>query len=386
MSVAEPESSEELSDLLRECASRRENIRLFGNSTKYAMGGPVTDSDRAISMAGLRRVLCYEPHDLTISVEAGHPFKGLQCLLAKHGQMVALDPPFSEHATVGGVIATNGNGPMRRAFGTARDLVIGMKFATLEGRTVQTGGMVVKNVAGLDMAKIMIGSFGTLAAITSVNFRLHSLPDATETFLYSFPDLEAALMKRDAVLRSPLQPIAVDVLSPAIAIRFGRRGHVLAIRAAGYEAVLRRYRREFSDSEILSSDQDRSLWTQIQEFPSDFLARHPEGVIIRVSTTLNAINLLPKTVSGSYICRAGSGITYMYFPSWTAAAPWWRKMEGERWPAVVEFATNETKLDQTLWRIPNSGPEAQSFMVMQKIKQMFDSNQLLNAKRLYGRI
>ena len=88
--------------------------------------------------------------------------------------MVPLDPPFSAGATVGGVVASNSSGPRRRLYGTARDLVIGMQFATLEGKLVQSGGMVVKNVAGLDMAKLMIGSFGTLAAIAVVNFKLHA--------------------------------------------------------------------------------------------------------------------------------------------------------------------------------------------------------------------
>ena len=77
--------------------------------------------------------------------------------------MIALDPPFSAQATVGGVVASNSSGPMRRGFGTARDLVIGMTFAMLDGKLVKTGGMVVKNVAGLDMGKLLIGSFGTLA-------------------------------------------------------------------------------------------------------------------------------------------------------------------------------------------------------------------------------
>ena len=91
--------------------------------------------------------------------------------------MIPLDPPFAQDATVGGVLAANQSGPRRRGYGTARDMVIGMTFATLEGKLIQTGGMVVKNVAGLDMAKMMIGSFGTLAAIATVNFRVH--PDAS---------------------------------------------------------------------------------------------------------------------------------------------------------------------------------------------------------------
>ena len=105
-------------------------------------------------------------------MEAGLPFAELNAQLAKNGQTIPLDGPWSETATVGGMVAANISGARRRRYGAARDLVIGMTFATLEGKLVETGGMVVKNVAGLDMGKLMIGSFGTLAAIVSVNFRV----------------------------------------------------------------------------------------------------------------------------------------------------------------------------------------------------------------------
>src|SRR5581483_1665562 len=192
---------------------------------KRFMAGPDPHADLVISAAGLRRVLQYEPNDLTISVEAGMRFGELQAVLAERGQMIALDPPFCTQATVGGVIAANSSGSMRQAFGTARDLVIGMSFAMLDGKIVKTGGMVVKNVAGLDMGKLMIGSFGTLAAITSVNFRLHSRPEQMRTFVFSFDSLDAAIEKRDAILGSVLQPTAIDLVSSD--------GYLLAVRAGG---------------------------------------------------------------------------------------------------------------------------------------------------------
>src|ERR1700730_19456613 len=100
------------------------------------------------------RILQYEPRDLTISVEAGMRYADLSSVLAKNRQMIPLDPPFANNATIGGIVAANSSGPRRRLYGAARDLVIGMKFATLEGKLVKCGGMVVKNVAGLDMGKL----------------------------------------------------------------------------------------------------------------------------------------------------------------------------------------------------------------------------------------
>lgn len=350
------------------------------------MAGKVEAADVSISTRNLNKLLAYEPRDLTVSIEAGMEFRRLQALLKENGQMIALDPPFSERATVGGVVSSNCSGPMRRAFGTARDLVIGMKFATLEGKLIETGGMVVKNVAGLDMGKLMIGSFGTLAAITSLNFRVHSLPETTETYLFPHPELLDALKDRDRIITGVLQPVAVDIISPAIALRLGYRGHLLALRVGGREALLARYRRELPNGERLQGLDEARFWSAIREFPSVFLDEHSEGVIARVSTTLSGIAQLPKTVAGSFISRAANGVSYFYFGNWPVAAPWWRKVEEMRLPGVIEHAPVEIRRNQNLWSGGNSGPEQAAFVMMEKVKQLFDPDRLLNPRRLYGRI
>src|SRR5690349_8680560 len=172
----QPQTAEDLAAVLAASASKRQTIEVGGAFSKRAGAGPANGADVTLSTAGLTKVLAYEPRDLTISVEAGMRYADLQQVLAPNHQIVPLDPPFSNQATIGGIVASNSSGPRRRLYGTARDLVIGMKFATLEGKLIQTGGMVVKNVAGLDMGKIMIGSFGTLAAIAVVNFKLQPKP------------------------------------------------------------------------------------------------------------------------------------------------------------------------------------------------------------------
>ena len=181
-----PESPEELAEAMGWAGSRRQAIELGGHFSKRLMGGPVAAAEMTISTSAMRRVRQYEPRDLTISVEAGISYCELSRLLAEHRQMIPLDPPFADTATIGGIVAANCSGPRRRLYGTARDLVIGMQFATLEGKLVESGGMVVKNVAGLDMGKLMIGSFGTLAAIAVVNFKVIPQPPCERTFRFSF--------------------------------------------------------------------------------------------------------------------------------------------------------------------------------------------------------
>jgi glycolate oxidase FAD binding subunit len=381
-----PSSVRDLTTILKEASAEQQTIEIAGNNSKRLMGGPTTPAETKINTSGLRRVLKYEPNDLTISVEAGMPFADLQALLAKNRQMVALDPPFFAKATVGGVVATNGSGPMRRCYGTARDQVIGMKFATLAGKQVSTGGMVVKNVAGLDIGKLMIGSFGTLAVITSINFRLHPMPEQTHTFLFSFSELDELVEKRNSILYSVLRPIALDIISPAAATRLGLRGNVLAMRAGGSAKVLARYERELQGATRLTGAEDTIFWTQIREFPGDFLRRQPSGVVLRISTRISDLISLLRLVSGACICRAASGIAYVYSNSWQGVSALWRASAENGWSAVVEFAPLETRINRELWLLGTTKESGEAFAMMKKVKHMFDPGMLLNRSRLYGRI
>lgn len=381
-----PASAEELARTIEEAARTSKTITTVGNNSKRLMGGPILRPDVVISTTRLNRVLQYEARDLTISVEAGMPFADLQNLLAERGQMIALDPPFWDQSTIGGIVASNSSGPMRRGFGTARDLIIGMTFITVDGKIIKAGGMVVKNVAGLDMAKLMIGSFGTLAIMTSINFRVHSLPCEMHTFLLAFKALDRAIEKRNSIIRSPLQPISIDLVSPTAAARFGCRGYLLAVRASGSGAVLARYARELVGSMEISDDEDRAFWRQLREFPANFLDQQPEGVVVRISTTLQEISTVMRLIPAASISRAASGITYAYFTSWQEVQPLWTAALGHGWNVVVEFAPDEIRNEKELWPVLHSPAQAEGFAMMKKVKQMFDPENLLNRSRLYGRI
>ncbi len=247
MNLVAPRSPEELASVLAGAAANKQTITLGGRFSKNRMAGPVEASAVSITTSALTRVRSYEPHDLTISVEAGLPFAELTRLLAENGQMIPLDPPFADEATIGGVVASNCSGPRRRLYGTARDLVIGMTFATLEGKLIQSGGMVVKNVAGLDMGKLMIGSFGTLAAMAILNFKLLPMPQVERFFLLSFDKLESAIAARDKILNSVLQPASLDLLNAKAAQILGWSGCILAVQAGGNAAVIDRYERELRE-------------------------------------------------------------------------------------------------------------------------------------------
>lgn len=363
-----PARPEELAQCLAEAASRKQRITLIGNSTKCLMGGPVTESDLTISTSSINTVLDYEPRDLTISVGAGMTYCELTRVLAEHRQMIPLDPPFSERATLGGIIAANTSGPRRRLYGSARDMVIGMTFATLEGKLIKTGGMVVKNVAGLDMGKLMIGSFGTLAAIATLNFRVYPMPPGTRTFVQDFDQVADVMAARDSILKSRLQPGAIDIIKSD-----GR--YQLAIQAGGSPAVLDRYSRELSSMRVLAEEAEQFFWRGIEETTPQFLAKNANGAVLRVSCLLAEVGSVLESLPAQAVARAGSGVCYGYFPNATEL-----KHPSIR-TSLVEFAPANYRQAAELWPRPGN-----DFAMMKKIKEMFDPQSLLNRGRLYGRI
>jgi glycolate oxidase FAD binding subunit len=373
-----PGSAEELAECLADANARNRRITVCGNSTKDRMGGPISPSDVTISTRALNKVLQYNPRDLTISVGAGISYCELSGILAEHRQMIPLDPPFaegasiSERATIGGIVAANTSGPRRRLYGSARDMVIGMTFATLEGKLIRTGGMVVKNVAGLDMGKLMIGSFGTLAVMTSLNFRLHPMPEAQRTFVQDFEQMTDVMAARDEVLKSPLQPAAIDVLKSGGAYR-------LAIQAGGSPAVLDRYSRELSRARVVEGAEEEALWRGIREATPQFLREHASGAVVRVSCVLSDVGRVLDSLPVLASARAGSGVCYGYFEQ--APGPSHDLRHPAIGTSVVEFAPQSFRESNELWPRPGN-----DFAMMKKIKDMFDPQGLLNRGRLYGRI
>jgi glycolate oxidase FAD binding subunit len=376
-----PSTPAELADALRAADSRGQTILLEGAASKTMMGGPRNEAEVRITTTALKRVLEYDPRDLTVSVEAGLPWREFRALLEENRQMVPLDPPFAEEATVGGVIAANLSGPRRRLYGTARDQVIGMKFATLEGQVVESGGMVVKNVAGLDFQKILTGSYGTLAAIASVNFRVAPCPEASATFLLAEDSAKGLAALRDRVLTGVLQPAAVDALNPAAAARAGRSGFLLAVRAGGTARVLDRYASELAGAVRLEGDQEREFWRAVEEFAPAWMRERPEGAVARVSHKLPQMAAVLESAPGPAAARGGNGVAWLCFDGAGSLADWLGSTSGRGWNRAVEYSGAAVKARIDLW--PDPGDD---FAVMQQIKQMFDPKGLLNRGRLYGRI
>jgi glycolate dehydrogenase FAD-binding subunit len=196
----------------------------WGGGTAAAVGMPPARAGLVLALTRLRAIVEHEPGDLTVTAQAGLKLAELQSALRARGQWLSLDPPDGDRATLGGVLAANASGPRRHLYGTARDLLIGVTVVTADGSIVRGGGRVVKNVAGYDLPKLFIGSYGTLGVIVEATLKLRPLPDHEQLVAVRFERLKDAGAAVRALLGSDLIPNAIDLLDAASAAAIGLDG------------------------------------------------------------------------------------------------------------------------------------------------------------------
>jgi glycolate oxidase FAD binding subunit len=207
-----PDKAEQVAAVLHFASEHRLALIPRGYGTKISLGTRPRRYDIALSVRELKRVIHYEPADLTIGVEAGMTLAEFQTLVGKNGLWLPLDPRGGAESSIGGIIAANAAGPLRQGFGGPRDMVIGLKIATTDGKIAKTGGRVVKNVAGYDLGKLLTGSMGTLGVIVEANLKLFPKPPERATFAIPVGSMDAARDLRRSILRSPLDPMRLLLL------------------------------------------------------------------------------------------------------------------------------------------------------------------------------
>jgi glycolate oxidase FAD binding subunit len=211
--LARPGSVEEAGQVLAAAAADGLAVAFVGGASKLGLGNPPERVDLVVSTERLDQVLEHAAGDLVVRVQGGARLADLQAALAPAGQWLALDPP-EPGATVGGVVAANASGPRRLRYGTVRDLIIGITVVLADGTVARAGGKVVKNVAGYDLAKLFCGSLGTLGLIAEATFRLHPLPAAAAVVTLELDRPERTWAAVGPLLRSALEPSAVELTWP----------------------------------------------------------------------------------------------------------------------------------------------------------------------------
>jgi glycolate oxidase FAD binding subunit len=236
-----PGSIEEIAAVMALASEVGRSVTPWGGGTAASVGMPTAGAGLIMGLRRMARILDHEPGDLTATVEAGMTVEAFQTALRSRGQWLSLDPADADRATVGGVLATNAYGPRRHLYGTARDLLIGVTVVTADGAVVKGGGKVVKNVAGYDLPKLFIGSFGTLGVIAEATVKLRPLAEQEELVSVRFERLKDAGAAVKAVAASDLIPNAVELLDGAAAagagLAAGSTGSSGAVLVVGFDGI-----------------------------------------------------------------------------------------------------------------------------------------------------
>lgn len=221
-----PRSAEKVAEALAEARRAGQAVIPVGGGRLLGMGDLPERWDVALQTRGLNRILAVTPADLTLSVEAGVTLEEVDAALAPVGQHLPIDPPGGPGQTVGGALASGVTGPLRQRFGAPREFVIGLRVALPDGRLAASGGRVVKNVSGYDLAKLHLGALGSLGVIVAVSFKVFPRPaeDVTVAHTGGDPWAEAA-----RALALPGPPVALEIeRAGTVRARFWGHGRGLA--------------------------------------------------------------------------------------------------------------------------------------------------------------
>ncbi|HEX2686412.1 MAG TPA: FAD-binding oxidoreductase, partial [Kofleriaceae bacterium] len=333
----------------------------------------------------------YAPADMVVVVEAGVTLAALQEAVGAHGQRLALDPPWPERATIGGLVATGAFGPLRARYGSVRDLIIGVTLVRADGEIAHGGGKVVKNVAGFDLPKLACGSLGTLGLIARAAFRLHPRPEATASVLVAGLRAEAVVALLAATRNAQLEPARVVALtaspsSPPSPPSGDRFDLVLGFEGFG-RGVEQQVARTLelagagSPAQRLDDDAAMALWRRHDA------VRAASPLRVRITGQPTRFPAIAPLLSGlgdlAWYPTLGVGFAGGAVPgipaAITAVTSARAAIVAGGGSLVIEVAPDELRAAVDPW-----GPPPPSFPIMRRLKQRFDPHARLNPGRFVG--
>ena len=395
--IVYPQTEEELAQVMAYAYQQRWGVLPCGSASKLGWGGLVDGVNLVISTERLNRLIAHAVGDLTVTVEAGMKFAELQKILAQQSQFLALDPAYPEDATVGGIVATAWGGSLRQRYGGVRDMLLGLSFVRSDGQIAKAGGRVVKNVAGYDMMKLFIGSFGTLGIVSQVTFRVYPLPEASATVVLT-GTAEGIAAATKTLLASALTPTAVDLLSTQIVASLGLGEGIGAL--ARFQSVSPSVKEQCArwlevgqhlglQGALYSDADDAELWQKLQE---QMWASHTEtaiackiGVLPTAAATI-LTHLQMHVPSVMCLIHAGSGLGLLRCNGdvvETTAIAFLQQMrslcESHGGFLTILEAPHSLKQQLEVW-----GYTGNALDLMQKIKTQFDPENILSPSRFVG--
>jgi glycolate oxidase FAD binding subunit len=259
--LLEPRDTGMLAEMLKWATLERLVLVPRGGGTRLSRAPHVGSNrvDAVLSTSRLTGPIDHSPGDLVATIPAGWSLAAANEVLGRQGQRLPLDPPFSSLATIGGLVATDDSGPRRHRHGSPRDLILGTGMALTDGRLAKAGGRVVKNVAGYDLSRLLCGSWGTLAVITSATFKLSPVPAASCTLRAASEDLQRLARLALAIADEPLTPSALELDAPsgALLVRFESTATAVRRQAEAAQAVCTRHG---VAADLLHGETEAHLW------------------------------------------------------------------------------------------------------------------------------
>jgi glycolate oxidase FAD binding subunit len=374
-----PATPEACAELLRACADAARTVRVRGGGTKSDLGA-LPETDVVLETAGLDGIVDHVPEDLTVTVRAGTSVAALRDALASHGQFLPLDPPHvSRGATVGGIIAANSNGFARYRYGSVRDLLLGVRAALPDGTIARAGGRVVKNVAGYDLNKLFVGSFGTLGVVVEATFKIVPVPPVTRAAAATFRAAGDAFGAADALVRTSLRPTAVVVER-----RADGRWRLL-IAAAGEAAPVERALTELGRVAAARggmiepiADAEAALGPL-----REIIDRSTGGTLLRAALPLaTQIAFAEAAVRADpdahLVADAASGIVHLHLAEETGT-----RTAADALQACARILGGSARIERTA--VPDldapARPEPGGAFLMRRLKDAFDPNGILEPAR-----
>jgi len=375
---AVPANAAECGEILADATRNHRTVRVCGSGTKSYVGD-IEPADVELGTSAIAGVIDHVPADLTVTVRAGTRITHLAAALARAGQFLPLDPPHPDDATIGGVIAANSNGFWRTRYGGVRDLLIGTETALADGTVARAGGRVVKNVAGYDLDKLLVGSFGTLGVIVEATFKVLPLPAASEGIfaeLARSPDVFAAA---HAIVRGA-SPVAACVVERGEGDTWR-----LAVEARGTASAVRRAiqdaRREITVRHGRAAELGDDLG-RLRELP----ARATDGALVRVALPVAATAPFADTAAGletfaALVADAASGVTRVHLAGDDDAVI--QDAEALLLAARVVSGAGrvERRGERLRTRLPAWPQRPSGDALMRRVKDMFDPAHVLEPGR-----
>ena len=401
-------SVEQLGEVMSAISESGLAVAPWGGGTQVGLGNRIARLDAVVLTSSINRVVRHNAADLTVTVEAGITLDRLSEVLAEEGQFLALDSPVAHRATIGGTLAAGASGPLRWQYGSVRDLVIGMVIVQANGTITKSGGQVVKNVSGYDMARLHVGGLGTLGIIAEVSFKLTPLPRHQATVIASFDALESCFDAASAVFHSQVMPLSLTAFSQSVnatAEVVGVDGvYLLAVRLGGRPATLERQVKECVSTfesrgavfvEKLEDEHSGVVWRALADFGWDEATHAP--LALRISV----VPALVKVVAGALRdSSTGSSAAVISQPAYGVISASWAPQGGISVDDAVEIvgkvrdSVHEISGSVIVERCPVDAKAAfdvwddvgESMDIMRRMKEQYDPAGVLNPGRFVGGI